>query len=246
MLIYQKKRTFRSLIPQLIYPRRCPVCDGVFYLSEKDPFHPECLKKLSFVQSPFCFRCGRGLRDPGAEFCSDCIKRRRSFVRNVAALHYNEAAKESVSRFKYRGRQSYAAAYAEAIWQTRREEIQSFHADALIPVPIHRERLIKRGYNQAELLAEALSGLSGIPLRRDVLFRRRNTEAQKALGPEARVRNLSGAFTANGLAKSLKTVILVDDIYTTGSTMEACTRALLSAGAEAVYGVTLCVGMGEE
>ena len=240
------KRTFRSFLLQCFYPRRCPVCDGVFYFSEKERIHPDCRKKLAPIREPFCFRCGKMLDDEQAELCPDCRRRKRSFRRNVAAFGYNEAARESIVRFKYHGRQSYASVYAEEIWTLRREEILSFRADALIPVPIHRDRLRSRGYNQAELLAEALSKLSGIPLRRDVLFRTKRTKAQKALGPEARIRNLSGAFAVKGDVKGLKTVILVDDIFTTGATMEACTRVLLAAGIKTVYGVTLCVSLPEE
>ena len=189
-----KKRTAWSFVLQCFYPRRCPVCDGVLFFSDKFWIHPECRKKLSFVRQPFCFRCGRALSDPSEEYCPDCRRRRRSFARSVSALEYNEAARDSVVRFKYHGRQQYAVSYAEEIWAIRSEEILSFKADALVPVPIHRARLLKRGYNQAELLA----------------------------------------------------VILVDDIFTTGSTMEACTRVLLAAGVPTVFGVTLCVGMGEE
>ncbi len=240
------KRTLWSFLLQCFYPHRCVVCDGVLFLSEKEWIHPECRKKLSFAVEPRCFGCGKTLTDETAEYCPDCRRRRRSYVRNVAALHYNEAARDSVVRFKYHGRQQYAIAYAEEIWRLRKEDILSFKADALIPVPIHRTRLLKRGYNQAELLAEELSKLSGIPLRRDVLFRLKKTAAQKALGPEARIRNLSGAFAVKGSVKGLGAVILVDDIFTTGSTMEACTRVLKAAGIKTVYGVTLCVGMGEE
>ena len=240
------KRTVWSYLLQCIYPRRCPVCDGVIYLSDKEWIHPECRKKLSFVEQPFCFGCGKRLSDPAVEYCADCRRRRRSFVRNVAALEYNDAARESVVRFKYHGRQQYAISYAEELWRLRKDEILSFRADALVPVPIHRDRLRKRGYNQAELLAFELSKLSGIPLRRDILFRLKKTAAQKALGPEARVRNLSHAFAVKGSVKGLKTVILVDDIFTTGSTIEACTRVLLAAGIRTVYGVTLCVSLPEE
>ncbi len=245
MSIQSNKRTLWSFLLQCIYPRRCPVCDGVFYLSEKELIHPACLSKLSFVQHPYCFRCGRALADSAGEYCADCKKRRRSFVRNVAAFEYNEAARESIVRFKYHGRQAYAVFYAEEIWRLRKDEILSFKADALIPVPIHRSRLLKRGYNQAELLAEELSKRSGIPSRRDILFRTKHTRAQKALGPDARIRNLSKAFTVKASVKGLTSVILVDDIFTTGATMEACSRVLLSAGVKKIYGVTLCIGMGE-
>ena len=240
------KRTFRSFLLQCIYPRRCVVCDGVFYFSDRESIHPDCRKKLAPVVQPFCFGCGKALSDEQAEYCSDCRRRKRSFRRNVAAFGYNEAARDSVARFKYHGRQSYARTYAEEIWALRKEEILSFRADALIPVPVHRARLLKRGYNQAELLAEELSKLSGIPLRRDVLFRPKKTAAQKALGPEARVRNLSGAFSVKGSVNGLKTVILVDDIFTTGATLEACTRVLLASGIRTVYGVTLCVSLPED
>ena len=246
MSLQSNKRTLWSFLMQCISPRRCPVCDGALFISEKEWIHPECRKKLSPVTHPFCFRCGRPLQDATAEYCADCRMRRRSFIRSVSAFVYNEAARESVVRFKYHGCQQYAACYAEEIWALRKEELLSFRADALIPVPIHRDRLLKRGYNQAELLAYELSRLSGIPLRRDLLFRTKKTRAQKALGPEARIRNLQDAFSAGKAAKELNTVILVDDIYTTGATMEACARVLLSAGVKRVYGVTFCISTGDE
>lgn len=239
-------RTVWSFLVQCFYPRRCVVCDGAFFLSECFRIHPDCRKKLEPVDQPFCFGCGKPLSDPAAEYCSDCKRRRRSFKRNVAAFVYNEAARESIVRFKYHGRQAYAKTYAEEIWALRKEEILSFKADALIPVPIHRDRLLKRGYNQAELLAHELSKLSGIPLRGDLLFRTKKTRAQKALGPKARIRNLADAFAVSASVKGIQTVLLVDDIFTTGSTMEACTRLLLAAGVRAVYGVTLCITVNEQ
>lgn len=247
-MIKLNKRTFPSdPLSRILYPHRCPVCDGVLSFSENFAVHPACHAKLFFIREPYCLRCGRPLAEAEAEYCADCRKRSFRFRRNFAVLGYNEAARDSVVRFKYYGRQEYAAFYAEEILKARGEELLTLKADALIPVPIHRSRLRKRGYNQAELLARELSRRLGVPCRSDVLLRFRRTRAQKELGPDARIRNLRHALKVRrGAANGLKTVLLVDDIYTTGSTVEACTRVLLEAGIAEVFCLTLCVGMGEE
>ena len=126
-------------------------------------------------------------------------------------------------------------------WMRWGKTISEMEADCLVPVPLHPTRYRKRGFNQAELLARELGALSGIPVRTDILFREKKTEAQKELTPDQRIRNLQKAFRADPEKADVSSVILVDDIYTTGSTAEACTRALKEAGVGKVYTACLCI-----
>ena len=143
----------------------------------------------------------------------------------------------------------YADWYAEAIWQQYGTQLCGLEIDAVVPVPLHRSRRNERGYNQAELLAKRLAKRLRVPMWPRALKRTRKTTAQKYLGGRERQRNLESVFAlgrspwgtgSNWLEH--KTILLVDDIYTTGGTAEACTRVLLGAGARAVYLVNVCIG----
>ena len=145
---------------------------------------------------------------------------------------------------KYKNKREYIKIYARLIALKYRTEIKKMEAEALIPVPVHKNRLKIRGYNQSELLARYLSQETGIKLINNALVRVRDTRAQKALTSEERFKNLSEAFCCDKLPENLHNIIIVDDIYTTGSTMEACTRVLKRAGAEKVYCISICIGKG--
>ena len=112
------------------------------------------------------------------------------------------------------------------------------------PVPVHKSRLKKRGFNQAQELGIRLSAKTGIPMRTEFLKRTKKTLPQKELDAGARLKNLEQAFVCGRLPSGIRTVLLVDDIYTTGSTMEACSRALKNAGAERIIPAVICIGSG--
>ena len=233
------------MILSFLFPKRCPVCDKVRPLSARKEEHfpvcAACYEKLVFVQEPFCKRCGKPLPAPDPEYCFECQKKEVSFHRNYAAMVYNAAAKNSMVLFKYHGRREFADFYVRELLRQHGGALRSLPLQAIIPVPIHRSRLMRRGYNQAALLSEALSKELHVPERRDILFRTKKTIAQKKLGPEARIRNLQDALRAEGDLSGLRHVLLVDDIYTTGSTLEACSRVLTQAGAAHVDCATVCV-----
>ena len=235
----------------LIFPQRCPVCDKPLPFGPRckaplgispDPFfHAACYKKLSFTEDPYCLRCGRPLQSGEIEYCRRCQGKLSAFEQNLPLLLYNEAARFSVSHFKYHGRQEFALPYAR-LWMSRRgEELSAIKADVLIPVPIHRSRLRKRGYNQAALFAYELEKLSGILCREDILIRSKHTGAQKELGRKERLANMQNAFRLKNSPEGIRCAVLVDDIYTTGSTLESCSRVLKAAGVEKIYALTLCI-----
>lgn len=227
----------------ILYPRRCPVCHGIV-MPKGLLICPDCRKKLSYVKQPACKKCGKELREESLEYCLDCMRKRPQYEWGVALLNYDKAARDSISAFKYKNRREYADFYAEEILKKYGRRLHSAHADALVPVPVHPARRRQRGYNQAEELAKRLAAPLGLPVRTDLLIRTRKTLPQKQLNDKERLHNLSQAFCAVKSGKPVKTVILVDDIYTTGSTIEACTAALKGIGIEKVYFISIAVGKG--
>ena len=204
------------------------------------------MPKLHFIRQPSCKKCGTELIADRAEYCPDCLRRQRSFESGVALIRYDTVAQKSIAAVKYKNRREYLDFYAEAIAR-RYGYFFKCHKDAvLVPVPVHPARLRSRGFNQAGELAVRLGRLTGLPVNERLLVRTKKTAPQKELGPDERLRNLRHAFAvpAGIAAKLPQTVILADDIYTTGSTIEACARVLKAAGVRQVYFVSICIGSG--
>ena len=234
------------MIFDLIYPRRCPVCNEVLPFGDRGACSA-CMEELSFVSQPVCMGCGKELKKssfdcgPAEEYCPDCMRHRRSFLGGIALLNYNEGARKVMAGLKYKNRREYADFLTEEMVKRHGRQILRLQAEAIVPVPIHKKRRRERGYNQAELLAEGLSRRLSIPVKK-LLFRVENTTAQKKLGYEARQKNEEKAFAAAD-CKGMGRVLLVDDIYTTGATAEACTRALLGAGVFQVFLLNMAIGI---
>ena len=174
------------------------------------------------------------------------MRRPKSFASGKALLLYNEAARRSMAAVKYKNRREYLDFYSQALVHRYGRWLSFIGADALVPVPVHATRLRTRGFNQAEELAVRISRLSGIPVCSDFLIRTRKTVAQKNLNAAERLKNLQSAFGISPYYQKSpeavpKTIVLIDDIYTTGSTAEACSRILMAAGAERVHVLTICI-----
>ncbi len=230
-----------DIVLDMVFPRHCPVCDGIIPFGGK-LICRECEEKTLFVKEPRCVKCGRMLDSDRKEYCRDCLQVSHAFDRAVSVFIYNDALQDAVFRFKYGGRQEYADFFAESIEKYLGREIRSFGAEALIPVPIHRDRLAKRGFNQAELIADRLGALMGIPAVKDLVVRTAATRPQKGLSREERRKNLKKAFKLTRNDVKLTKVIIIDDIYTTGSTVDELSLLLRRAGISEVYVVTVCSG----
>ncbi len=156
---------------------------------------------------------------------------------------YNDPVRRSIAYFKYKGRREYADYYAEEMVRNLGRKILSLKPDVLIPVPISTERRKKRGYNQAELLAEGIGRLLNIRVEKDLMVRVRDTAPQKELDRAGRRKNLKRGFKIRADVVKLETAIIIDDIYTTGSTADEIARVLKKAGTDRVYVVTLSSGL---
>lgn len=226
---------------QIVYPRRCPVCDRITgWRGEK--ICRACRPRLSLLTPPWCMKCGRKLQEEG-EYCPECRRKKRSYLRGRALYDYGSAA-EAIYRFKYGGRREYADFFGEQISLHLGGFIRNVEPDGLVPIPLHRSRKRSRGYNQAALLAKAVGRRMDIPVYSEMLVRVKKTAPQKKLNPEERQNNLKKAFIMGRNDVKLKTIIVIDDIYTTGATIEEAARVLKEAGADRVYFITLACGAG--
>lgn len=227
-----------------LYPRRCPACDG---LTDKmgELICDKCRNAFSAVRSPFCFMCGKEIGEETEEYCRDCRRNPKPFVRNYAVFNYDETARTSVMRFKNGGRREYARYYAGELLKRYGGEINKDNFDIIIPVPVTPAKKRDRGYNQAAVLAKEIGRAAGIPVREDILMKTGETASQKELGRESRLRNLRGVFRSTMKLNRGIRILLVDDVYTTGSTLSACALALMHAGASRPRSATVFVGMRE-
>lgn len=224
---------------RLLYPLHCPVCDRIVR-SWGEKICPECLPKLRPLAAPWCMQCGKKLYGEG-EYCRDCGTGKHGYIRGRVLYEYESAA-VSVYRFKYGGRREYAAFFGEQMASYLGDFIRLVHPDGLVPIPLHPSRKAKRGYNQAELLAREIGTCTGLPVYAGWLVRVKNTAPMKRLTPKERQNNLKKAFNISGNDVKLKTVLIVDDIYTTGATVDEAARVLKNAGVERIYFAALAGG----
>jgi len=216
-----------------LLPPRCLACGET--VDAPGALCPTCFGGFNFIAAPMCRVCGVPLETNVHDdlMCGGCIKERPDFNQARAVFVYDDASKPIILRFKHGDRTD--AAVHLARWMQRAGGSLLDSCDVIVPVPLHQWRFLWRTYNQSALLANALSRLSGKPTLANGLVRIRRTPSQGGLGRAERRRNVTGAFRVRSPDHVRdKKVLLVDDVYTTGATAEACARALLAAGAAMV------------
>lgn len=238
------KKGLRALLREVLFLPNgvCPVCGKVLFRTERY-LCERCEQSLPRVTMPACRYCGKPLPEKGLDFCGDCGPLENPVLDGGAVwLHYSGSGEKLVHSLKFGhlpqlgvwiGRQM-AGAVKERDWSGELELVAA--------VPLHEKRLEERGYNQSDYLAEGLADALKLPYERNVLKRLYDTPHQIGLGREERLVNLTGAFGVSGKkAVAGKTILLVDDVNTTGATLRECAEMLKLAGAEAVY-TAACAG----
>ena len=234
----------------LIFPPKpqCPFCN------ETVPGGELCGRCLAVIEKyrrePYCNRCGR-LPGKGAALynkstallCYECRKRDWPFVLARAAGPYESIMKEAIHRFKYAERRSLAGPLAGLMAETIRAEPSFAVVDLILSVPLSGEKLRHRGFNQAALLAREVGALLQIPVDGRSLVKGFETPSQAGLSRSARESNLAGAFQVTNAGKLQgKNILLIDDVFTTGSTLSAAATVLIKSGARQVFGLTAATG----
>lgn len=228
------------LIVDAVLPPLCLSCR--VEVAEPGSLCPECWSAMVFLGDPACACCGLPFEFDSGDgmVCGHCARQPPRFGRARAVFRYDDASKALILRLKHADRLDGVAAFGR--WMARAGADLLRTADLLVPVPLHRWRLLARRYNQAALLALAIGRISGVAADPLILERTRRTPSQGHLGHDARARNVAGAFrVAPRRAARLegKRVVLVDDVLTSGATVDECAKMLLKAGARSVDVLTL-------
>ena len=191
-------------------------------------------------------KCGKPLNKEEQEFCQDCIKHRHFFKEGRAAFPYTGKIQKSLLQFKLHNRRSYGEFFAGAMAARFQKYEKLWKIDVICPIPLHKKKQRYRGYNQAELLAYPIGKAFQIPVIPELLLKVQETSQQKELDRKNRQKNLKKAFQIGQYDVKLKRILLIDDVYTTGSTMDAAAAVLKEAGAAEVFFLTACIGTEKE
>jgi ComF family protein len=228
-------RRFSSGVTDLIWPPRSLLSDA--RVDKAGTIEPDIWQSLDFLYASSCHRCGVPLPEATApeSVCPVCLAAPPQFQFMRTAVAYDDVSKPLVLGMKHGARKDGVKVFAN--WMAEAAPF-SRDADMIIPVPLHWTRLWARGYNQAGWLASALATRIAKPYAPLTLLRKRRTPSQNGLSASGRARNVQGAFHVSHNVVG-KTILLVDDVYTTGATINACAKALLRAGALRVDGVAL-------
>ena len=232
-------------VASLFFPAPCRICEATLTTASRIPVCRECLDSLRPLSGPACQRCGRPFGSPLAgavarPLCHAC--RRNAYAFDLARSYgaYDESMVRAITLLKYHAVTPLAGWFAERLTGLLARQPEPFVVDVIVPVPLHPTRLRERGYNQAELIARPLAKRLHLPLRSYLLVRTKPRPDKLKLTRQERWRSVRGAYVIQkGTRVDKLRVLLVDDVFTTGATLDACARALKQAGAAGVIGVTV-------
>lgn len=219
-----------------LLPPRCPLCKC--HIDAHGHLCPACWSRLDHIAPPRCDQCGMPFvhAEDDDLLCGACLADPPAFDRALAPVQYGGKGRDLVLALKHGA--LYSAVPAMARMMATEIAASGLRPDTIVPVPLHRWRLLSRRFNQSQLLARDLARFTGLPLDASLLVKKRATPSQGTLGRKKRAANVRGAFSVPAQKTQQidgRRLLLVDDVLTTGATADACARALKQAGAEAVY-----------
>ena len=222
----------------ILYPKTCCFC-GKLSTTECCDI---CAEKIIYITEPCCKKCGKPVRYEEQEYCHDCEKREAYYEQGRSVWIHKEPVSWSLYQFKYHNRKIYGEFYAKELYRLYGDKIRQWEIDLIVPVPLHWKRRRRRGYNQAEVVAKHLGRHMNIPVDSKAVVRRYYTNPQKELDERERKRNLRGAFEVKRNWNESRKILLIDDIYTTGSTINEISKILKEKGGHKVWFLTISIG----
>ena len=225
---------------KIIYPPVCPFCEMACITAVCG----NCTASVTYIDEPRCKRCGKPVRSEQQEYCGDCRRTETAFECGRNLWVHQGRVSDSLYRFKYHNRKINGRFYGRQLAERYGSLIARWQIEQIVPVPLHWKRRKQRGFNQAELIARELSRLTNIPVNAESLVRSRYTVPQKKLSARERQANLKDAFRVRDTGRLYQCVLLIDDIYTTGNTLNEAAKCLKNAGVGKVYFLTISIGQG--
>lgn len=231
-------RTIWKISLGLLYPRTCYFCGKL----SREPICGACREKVFYITEPRCKKCGKPVRYAQQEYCRDCQRQTFYYEQGRNLWIHKGAVPWSVYQFKYHNRRVFGEFYAQEFYRLYGDWIRSKKIDRIIPIPLHKKRRRQRGYNQAEIVARCLGRLMNIPVESKALVRTACTKPQKLLDNRERKKNVRGAFAVKDPKLQFQNILLIDDIYTTGSTIDEAARVLVEKGHNKIWFLTISIG----
>lgn len=241
-----KCSNIRELFSEVLFPSdgRCILCKKLL-LFEPHPFCYSCLEKIPWIREKTCKKCGKEERISDTQLCYDCFHTSHLFEQGLSLFTYRGEGRRIIHEIKFEGNKKLG------FWVGKQmgKKIQKGHwkdsLDMILPIPLHFKRLQERGFNQSEKLAKGITAILNISLETNLLRRIVDTPHQTDLSRKQRQENIKNAFQVEDPEILLgKRILLVDDVYTTGSTIDACAKVLKEAGAKKVYFSVAATGKG--
>jgi len=237
MLHYISKK-----ILNLFFPFQCPICNTIV---NKSNICDICWKQLIFIQQPFCSKCHHPfeVESNKSTLCINCITNKIYFKKSTSILIYNKTSGTLISKLKYKDQTNIAKFAAKLMSEHSQDFLKENNIDLIVSIPMHKKKLQQRKYNQSALLAKKLAQLNNIEFILDFLIKTKNTKPQTTLKQKDRKTNLQNTFSLN-LKYSLKNfrnknILLIDDVFTTGSTLNECAKILVKNEIKNIYCLTL-------
>lgn len=235
-------KTFFNKIVNFVFPAQCIICKT--FIDNDDGICFECINKIDFITNPKCAYCGYPFEIKFSEngknklyICPQCLKSKPKFDKCVSVVRYNDASKKIILPFKHADKTNYAKIMGRMIAANISPFISK--VDFIVPVPIHLKRMLKRKYNQSALLVNVISSITGKPALFNTLIRTKFKESQGHLSIDDRKLNVRGAFDIkNSFKIKGKNILIIDDVFTTGATINECAKVLKSAGARRIFVAT--------
>lgn len=234
-------RKILSFFGMLLFPPDCPFCERIMDFRE-DLVCKECLQGLPFMSGQRCKVCSKTIPD-NEEYCEDCKTANHAYTKGMSVFRYEGVVSDAIIRFKYHGRRDYDKVFG--FWMVRclKDWVRENEIEVIVPVPIHKKRRRKRGYNQTELIGKIMALELGLEYNDTSIIRSKNTIPQKKLSVLERLANIRNAFSYRDNRLKNKRVLIIDDIYTTGVTVDILSICILESGADKVYFATLSQGI---
>lgn len=228
----------KETILNFLWPKVCPFCEKIYTQGICENCK-ETIKELN-VKEPYCLQCGKPIVNANAALCKDCQTSKRYFNEGRALWCHTAVVRKSIYRFKYYNQRDYGLTFAKEMSKELKQTIKRWNPQVIIPVPLCQRRRRERGFNQALILAKQLGETEKIPVR-EWVSRIKETSPQKELDKKKRKKNIEDAFLFKA-PLPLQRVLLIDDIFTSGSTINEIAKTLKKQGVLEVYFITISIG----